>query len=81
MEIKMKEKLLMNDRFGAIKKIETMYRMMSKKFYVKRGADLGDLESIPYEVTQKGKFDALEFERRKAQAIADAQKMRNFRMI
>jgi hypothetical protein len=81
MEIKMKEKLLMNNRFGAIKKIETMYRMMSKKFYVKRSADLSDLEPLPYEVTQKCKFDALEFERRQAQAIADAQKMRNFGMI
>ena len=77
----MKEKLLINDRFGAIKKIETMYRMMSKKFNVKRGADLSNLESIPYETTQKCKFDALEFERRQAQAIADAQKMRNFGMI
>jgi len=77
----MKDKLLINGRFGAIKKIETMYRMMSKKFYVKHSADLSNLEPIPYEITQKGRFDALEFERRKAQAIADAQKMRNFRMI
>jgi hypothetical protein len=77
MEIKMKEKLLLNGRFGAIKKVETMYRMMSKKLHVMRGADLSDLEFIPYEITQQCKSDALEFERRQAQAIAYAQKMRN----
>ena len=80
MEIKMKQKLLLNGRFGAIKKIEKMYQRMSKKLYLK-GADLGDLESIPYEVTQKCRSDALEFEHRQAQAIADAQKMHNLRMI
>jgi hypothetical protein len=81
MEIKLKDKLLLNGRFGAIKKIETMYRMISKKFYVKRGANLCDLESTPFEITQKCKSDALEFEYRQAQAIADAQKMHNLRMI
>jgi len=79
MEIKTKDKLLLKGRFGAIKKIEAMYQMISKKLYVK-GSDLSDLESIPCEITQQCRSDALEFERRQAQAMADAQRMRN-RMI
>ena len=81
MEIKMKERLLLNRQFGAIKKIEIMYRMLLKKSYIQRMADLSDIESIPYEFTQQCKHDAHEFECRRAQAIADAQKMHNLRMI
>jgi len=79
MEIKTKDKLLLKGRFGAIKKIEAMYQMISKKLYIK-GSDLSDLESIPCEITQQCRSDALAFERRQAQAMADAQRMRN-RMI
>lgn len=79
MEIKMKDKLLLNGRFGAIRKIEALYQRISNKFYVKRGASLRDLEPMHYEFTQQCKADALEFELRKAQAMAEAQ--RNLRMI
>ena len=76
MEIKIKDKLLMNRRFGAIKKIETIRQMRLKKFYVKRGTDLSGLGSIPYAITQKCRSDMLEFERRRAQAVADSQRLR-----
>ena len=68
MQIKIDDNLLMNNRFGAIKKIETMYQTVLKKFHVKWSNNLSDFGSVPYETTQKGRSDMLEFECRKARA-------------
>ena len=81
MEIKIKDKLLLNGRFGTIKKIDTIYQTIINKFKVKHSADLHASETIPYEITPQCKSDALEFERKQVQAMADFQKMRNFRAI
>jgi hypothetical protein len=58
-----------------------MYQRVSKEFYLKHGGDLGNLESIHYEVMQKCRSNLLEFEHRQALATADAQRMHNLKMI
>jgi hypothetical protein len=71
MEIKIKDKLLGNKRFGTVKKIETTYQTILEKFHVKPETILSDLESIPYEITQKSRSDLLEIERRRVHALIE----------
>ncbi len=62
-----RNKFLIIRRYGPISKIETLYRMTLKKL-LKPDAYLGNLDSIPYEITQEGRSAMLELECRRAQA-------------
>jgi len=79
MEVKLKERLRGHGPYGMIKNVEVMYQRISKMFSAKApGATVAG--SIPYEVSEACKAQMLEFERKRSQALAEAQRMRN-RMI
>jgi hypothetical protein len=80
MELKIKDKLPIKSRFGAMKKIETIHKMMLKILNVKHRFEMNNLEAMPYDFIPKSRRDMLEFERKQAQAMADIQRMR-LRMV
>lgn len=77
MEVKLKEKLQRKSLHGMVKNAEAIYQRITKKISVKASA-VTAASPTPYEISEAQKAHQLEVERKRSQALEDAQR-RTFR--
>ena len=73
METKLKERMKGNGLFGTIKNFEVLYQRVTKKFSVKT-SEVATAGFTTYKTSEIHKFNMLEIELRRAQALAEAQR-------
>jgi len=77
MEVKLKEKLQGKGLYGMVKNVEAFYQRITKKISVKASV-VTAASPTPYEISEAQKAHQLEVERKRSQALEEAQR-RTFR--
>ena len=76
MELKLKDRLLKKGQFETVNSTEKIYQKIDRRTS-ERASHLTNLGFIPYENTKGYRTDMIELEHARAQALAEAQRMRS----